>query len=212
MRKTVLLLLFVLGLAAGSLLVGQVRTRRAGETILSVQMHLSAMGVESDTYPSIRATLDFAHHTSHCERSYFDPAYPGSTYHLSAGALDSAQRLLQNANLEGLKDRYTVSRTDQPTSTTVIHTASRTFTVKDYGLEGAAPLPKLYRLVYKLEYSCLDRFPERGAHSVQVSSSPYPSRYLGGYESTRLPCALSAGESGHGHAPISYPTRCQRPH
>jgi len=153
MRKSLLLFLLILGLAAGSLLVGQVRACRVGEEILSVQMHLSAMGVESDTYPSITATLDFAQHTSHCERSYFDPAYPGSTYHLSAGGLDSVQRLLQHADLAKLKDRYSVgNRTDQPTSTTVIRTASRTFTINDYGLEGAAPLPTLYRLVYKLEY------------------------------------------------------------
>ncbi|RZJ93161.1 MAG: hypothetical protein EOO60_05625 [Hymenobacter sp.] len=153
MRKTALLFPLLLLLAASSLLVGQVRTRRTGETILSVQMHLSAVGVESDTYPSITATLDFAQHTSRCERSYFDPAYPGSTYHLSTGELDSIQRLLQHADLEGLKHQYSVSnRTDQPTSTTVIRTASRTFTIEDYGLEGEAPLPKLYRLVYKLEY------------------------------------------------------------
>jgi hypothetical protein len=153
MRKIAHLFLLVLGLAAGSLLVGQVRARRAGETILSVQMHLSAVGVESDTYPSITATLNFAQHTSHCERSYFDPVYPGSTYHLSAGELDSVQRLLQHTDLKELKHRYSVNnRTDQPTSTTVICTTSRTFTVEDYGLEGAAPLPKLYRLVYKLEY------------------------------------------------------------
>lgn len=153
MRKTALLFLLVLGLAAGSLLVGQVRTRRTGEPILSVQMHLSAVGVESDTYPSITATLDFTQHTSCCERSYFDPAYSGSTYHLSAGELDSVQRLLRHADLEGLKHRYFVSnRTDQPTSTTVIRTASRTFTIEDYGLEGAAPLPKLYQLVYQLAY------------------------------------------------------------
>lgn len=68
MRKTVLLFLLVLGLASGSLLVGQVRARRAGEPILSVQMHLNDVGVESDTYPYISAALDFVQHANRCER------------------------------------------------------------------------------------------------------------------------------------------------
>jgi hypothetical protein len=131
---------------------GSVQVPRAVDTILSVEMNLSAMGVESDTYPSIAATLDFKQHTNHCERSYFDPAYPSSTYHLSAAELDSVRLLLQQADLAKLKGSYSINRTDQPTSTIVIRTASRTFTIKDYGLEGAVPLPQLYRLVYKLEY------------------------------------------------------------
>lgn len=152
MRKIGLLLLLALGIAAGYLLLKQWQAHRAGDAILSVTMNLSAMGVESDTYPSIAATLDFKQHTSHCERSYFDPAYPSSNYHLSSAELDSVQLVLQQADLENLKSNYSISRTDQPISTTVIRTVSRTFTVRDYGLQGAAPLPKLYRLIYKLEY------------------------------------------------------------
>lgn len=115
-------------------------------------MHLSAFGVESDTYPSITATLDFSRHTSHCERSYFDPAYPGSTYQLSAEELARVQQVLQQTDLAKLKTNYSVGRQfDLPTSTIEIRTVHRTFVIKDYGLKGADPLPKLYRLVYKFE-------------------------------------------------------------
>ena len=156
MGKVIFFLILALGIAASCLLVRKLQAHRAeaSDAILSVEMNLSAIGVESDTYPSIAVTLDFERHTSRCERSYFDPAYPGSTYHLSSEELDSVQLILQQADLKKLKaPQYGVgSRSDQPTSTTVIRTASRTFAIEDYGLEGTAPLPKLYQLVYKLEY------------------------------------------------------------
>jgi hypothetical protein len=115
-------------------------------------MRLSAFGVESDTYPSIAATLNFKHHTSRCERSYYNPAYPSSTYQLSTEEMRKVQQLLQQANLAKLKPNYSTTRTDQPTSTIVICTTSQTFTIKDYGLEGDAPLSEIYHLVYKLEH------------------------------------------------------------
>ena len=116
-------------------------------------MNLSAFGVESDTYPSIAATLNFEQHASYCKRSYYNPAYPTSTYHLSAEEMSQVKSLLQQANLAKLKPYYSIStRSDQPTSTILIRTSSQLFTIKDYGLEGEAPLPEIYRIVYKLEY------------------------------------------------------------
>jgi hypothetical protein len=152
MKITGGLFLLALGIAANCFLVKHWQPHRANDAILSIVMHLDAVGVESDTYPSIAATLDFEHHTSQCKRLYFNPAYPSSTYYLSAAELDSVHLVLQQADLEKLQATYSLSRTDQPTSTLVIRTVRRTFTIQDYGLEGAAPLPQLYQLVYKLEY------------------------------------------------------------
>ena len=115
-------------------------------------MNLSAFGVESDDYPSITATLDFEQHTGHCVRTYYNPAYPNSSYELTANELSQIQQLLQRADLKKLKPSYTTTRTDQPSSITVIQTRTHTFTIKDYGLDGDYPLSELYDLVYKLEY------------------------------------------------------------
>lgn len=153
MWKPAFLLLLLLVVVVSRSAAQQRQAYRPGEVVLNVTMHLSAFGVESDTYPSIAATLDLVHHTSQCERSYFDPAYPSSTYHLSAEALDSVQLLVQQTDWSRLKTNYSLAHQfDLPTSVIVIRMAHRSFTIKDYGLEGASPLPKLYRLVYKFEY------------------------------------------------------------
>lgn len=119
-------------------------------TILKVDMHLSAFGVESDDFPSIDASIDFTHNSSVCYKTYYDPAYKGSTYHLSNGEMSQALALLQKADFESLKKCYRVAKTDQPLSTITVYTDSKTYSIEDYGLQGEYPLQKLYSLVYKL--------------------------------------------------------------
>ena len=154
MRSLFLLIFSVLtlvscgyGSASSDEFVTKLGERRA---ILKVDMHLSAFGVESDDIPSIAASIDFVHNSSECTKTYYNPAFKGSTYHLSSAEISQVLTLLQKADLENLKKRYRVSKTDQHASTITVYTDSKIYSIEDYGLTGAYTLQKLYSLVYKL--------------------------------------------------------------
>jgi hypothetical protein len=119
------------------------------DSVTKVEMNLSAFGVESDNFPSIAVYIDFVKDSSNCEKSYYNPAYKGSTYTLSAVEMKKVLELLQDSDINKLKPEYRVSKSDQPTSTTTIYLGQRKIVVKDYGLEGEHPLQELYKLVYK---------------------------------------------------------------
>lgn len=112
-------------------------------------MHLSAFGVESDDFPSIETYVDFINDSSNCTKTYYNPAFKGSTYKLSHEEIKKVLELLQNSDLSKLKKEYSVSKTDQPTSTLIIYTDKQIYKIKDYGLEGDTPLTDLYKIVYK---------------------------------------------------------------
>ena len=119
------------------------------ETIVKIEMSLSAFGVESDDFPSIDAVIDFSKDTSVCLKSYYNPTYKASTYSLSKTEMTDILNLLKISDLQKLKTEYKVSRTDQPSSKTVIYTTKTKYTISDYGLEGEYPLKELYKIVYK---------------------------------------------------------------
>ena len=119
------------------------------DSVVKVEMDLSSFGVESDDFPSIKAVIDFTHDTSNCVKSFYNPAYKGSTYSFTKDEMLSIKKLLNISDLEKLKAEYDVSKTDQPTSTTKIFTAKKTFVFKDYGLEGDYPLKELYKIIYR---------------------------------------------------------------
>jgi hypothetical protein len=112
-------------------------------------MNLSAFGVESDSFPSINAIIDFSKDTSICVKSFDNPAYKGSAYSLTKSEMNSILKFLKIADLDKLKKEYSVGKTDQPSSKTKIYTIKKTFIVDDYGLEGDYPLQELYKIVYK---------------------------------------------------------------
>ena len=119
------------------------------DSIIKIEMNLSAFGVESDNFPSIAAYIDFKGDSGTCTRSYYDPSLKASVYYLSKNEIESVLGLLKNSDLKKLKDEYKIEKTDQPTSTTIIYTTKEKFTIKDYGLKGEYPLTELYRIVYK---------------------------------------------------------------
>ncbi len=119
-------------------------------SILKIEMHLSAFGVESDNFPSIEAYIDFKKDSSNCEKSYYNPAFKTSNYKLSSTEIKKVFDLLQNADLPKLRNEYTVNKSDQPTSIIIIYTNKQNVEIKDYGLEGDYPLQDLYKIVYKL--------------------------------------------------------------
>ncbi|HWI91060.1 MAG TPA: hypothetical protein VNT20_07285 [Flavisolibacter sp.] len=112
-------------------------------------MKLSAFGVEADDFPSIEAHIDFLNDSSRCEKTYYNPAFKPSTYRLISTEIKKVLRLLRMTDINKLKTEYSVSKTDQPTSTTTIYFGQRTFVVNDYGLAGDYPLQELYKIVYK---------------------------------------------------------------
>jgi hypothetical protein len=128
----------------------KVTSKQPGVNSISrIEMNLSALGVESDDFPSINATIDFVHNYSSCTKTYYDPAFKGSTYHLSKIESDKVLSLLQKVDLEKLNKHYHIQRPDQPTSTATIYTNNKTYFIEDYGLIGEYPLQEVYEIVYK---------------------------------------------------------------
>lgn len=119
------------------------------ETIVKIEMSLSAFGVESDNFPNIDVVIDFTKGTSSCARTYYNPANKGSTYSLDKTEMTNILSLLKISDVQKLKQEYKISRTDQPSSTTVIYTTKTKYVISDYGLEGEYPLKELYKIVFK---------------------------------------------------------------
>jgi hypothetical protein len=124
-------------------------TKTITDSITRVEMNLSAFGVEADDFPSIAAHIDFLNDSSSCEKTYYNPAFKPSMYRLTSPEIKKVLQLLREADFDKLKTNYSVSKTDQPTSTTTIYFGQRTFVIKDYGLKGDDPLQELYKIVYK---------------------------------------------------------------
>lgn len=147
MKRQLFILIFFI---AFTTLTGYGQTsQKDTETIVKIEMNLSAFGVESDDFPSIDAVIDFSKDTSICVKSYYNPSYKGSTYSLTKTELTDILDLLGISDVQKLKPEYKVSRTDQPNSTTTIYTTKTKYVIKDYGLEGEYPLKELYKIVYK---------------------------------------------------------------
>ena len=119
------------------------------DSIVKVEMNLSAFGVESDDFPSIKAYVNFQTDSSNCEKSFYNPAYKNSTYYLSKAEIQQILKILMNSDVEKLKREFKVQSTDQPTSTITIYTSTKKIIIKDYGLKGDSPLQELYKVVYK---------------------------------------------------------------
>jgi len=124
-------------------------TKPITDSITRLEMNLNAFGVEADNFPSIEAHIDFLNNSSRCEKTYYNPAFKPSTYKLTSTEIKKVLQLLRATDFTKLKTEYSVSKTDQPTSTITIHLGQRTFIIKDYGLEGEYPLQELYKIVYK---------------------------------------------------------------
>lgn len=121
------------------------------DSIIRIEMHLSAFGVESDFFPSIDVLIDFKTGSSYCKRSYYNPKYKMSSYTLSKEEMQKIQSLLNIKRLGQLKANYTRQVIDQPKSVARIYTTKKEFIFSDYGLIGTFPLSELYKVVYKFE-------------------------------------------------------------
>lgn len=125
------------------------QTKAEPDSILKIEMELSAFGVEADDVPSIIAYLDFSKDSSHCVKSFYNPAYKGSVYSLSKAEMKAVFQLLKIEDLQKLKSEYKTDKTDQARSKITIYTAKTKYTIDDYGLVGGYPLRELYKIVYK---------------------------------------------------------------
>src|ERR1043166_8131599 len=72
------------------------------DSIVRIEMNLSAFGVESDDFPSINVLIDFTHDTSSCVKYFYNPAYKGSTYSLTKNEIIEVKKLLKISDLEKL--------------------------------------------------------------------------------------------------------------
>lgn len=121
------------------------------ETIIKIEMNLNAFGVESDDFPSIQTEIDFSKRSSNCIKTYYNPTFKDSIYSLSKSDLKKILGLINISDLKKLRKKYSVSKTDQPSSTTIIYTNKAKYTINDYGLKGDYPLQDLYEIVYNLK-------------------------------------------------------------
>lgn len=119
------------------------------DSIVKIDMHLSAFGVESDDFPTIDAHIDFIHGKSNCEKTFYDPKYKGSIYSLTKSEMQAILNLVKIPDLKNLQGKYEYNATDQPTSTTIVYTTKTRYMVVDYGLIAPQPLKDLYKIVYK---------------------------------------------------------------
>jgi hypothetical protein len=118
--------------------------------IIKIEMRLSAFGVKSDDFPTIDVFINFPKDSSHCVKSFYNPAYEGSSYILTKTEMNSILKLLKIQNLEKHKREYSVDFSNQPRSQTIIYTTKKRYIIDDYGLKGSYPLQELYKIVYKL--------------------------------------------------------------
>ena len=130
----------------------QANPRNIKDSIIRIHMKLSAFGVESNYVPNIDADIDFINNSSTCKKSYYNPALKDSLYTLNKDEMKYIAGILNDSILDKLKKEYKAPKSDQPTSTVIITTKMKTYTIVDYGLVGDYPMPELYRIVYKLGY------------------------------------------------------------
>lgn len=119
------------------------------DSILKLEMNLSAFGVEADDFPSITVFIDFTKDSSSCSTSYYNPAYKGRDYMLTKEEIKRVFDLLNKTDLTKLKTKYTCNKSDQPSSTTTIYTSNQKYNINDYGLLADEPLKEIYKIVYK---------------------------------------------------------------
>jgi hypothetical protein len=127
------------------------RPRSSEHQVLKIEMFLNAFGVETDGFPTINATIDFAEDTSSCHVSYYEPWLKEKQYSLSKQQRDTLRELLITNDLKTFKKDYYKEATDQPTSTTTIYFSRDTLEIKDYGLLAEFPVSEFYRIVYDLK-------------------------------------------------------------
>ena len=121
------------------------------DTITKIEMFLNAFGVESDGFPTIKATLNFKTHRSICKVSCNEPQLNSKRYSLTQKEMRAILSILEKFDLKQLKKEYSAEETDRPTSTITIYTVKGKFEIKDHGLIGEYPLNILYTIVYKLK-------------------------------------------------------------
>lgn len=126
--------------------------QKTGQYVLKIEMDLSSFGVESEGYPSVHAFINLTTDSSNCKKSYYDLKYQDSAYSLSKKEMRQIHKILDNTDLEKLKNKYSVDRSDQPKSTITFYTNSKKIVVEDYGLNGEYPLKDLYKIVYKTNF------------------------------------------------------------
>ncbi len=126
-----------------------INNNESKDSIFKIEMNLSAFGVESDGFPSIKVLIDFSKNSSTCIKTFYNPANKSSTYSLTKDEMNTILKLLKISELEKLKKEYKMEKTDQPRSKTIIYTRKTKFTIDDYGLKGAYPLQELYKIVFK---------------------------------------------------------------
>lgn len=119
------------------------------DSILKIEMNLSALGVESDDFPSIDVVIDFLSDSSYCRKWFYNAANKDSIYALTKTETQRVLSLLKISDLQKLKAEYNLRISDQPRSKTTVYTRKNTFIIDDYGLQGEYPLQELYKIVYK---------------------------------------------------------------
>ena len=150
MRLLTIIFVFIIGLKNGlHSNSGFKSVYVAKDSILKVEMSLSAFGVESDHFPSIDVVIDFSKDTSICKKWYDNPAYKKFNYSLSKAEISIVYNLLNISQLDKLRKEYHTNLSDQPTSKTIIYTTKKVFIINDYGLKGDKPLQEMYKIVYK---------------------------------------------------------------
>lgn len=116
----------------------------------SLEMRLSAYGVESDDFPCIDIMINYLNHTSHCRKWFYSPEHTDSIYSLTENDMQKILHTLVSADLEKLAKEYKTQTVDLPSSKTIVYSRKKVLTFNDYGLIAPNPLKEIYKIAYKL--------------------------------------------------------------
>ncbi len=138
------------------------RTPKAAgnDTIVKLEMHLSAMGVESEGFPNVDVVIDLKADTGNGSKWYFEPFFQPEKYSFSKADIKKVLGMIDTADLDRIKrERVTTRRTatDQPTATTIItYTSGRKLVLDDYGMVCTGPMRDIYLLVFRYRSEPID--------------------------------------------------------
>ncbi len=116
--------------------------------IQKIEMNLDSYGVEGD-YPNIVGEINFYKKQSSFYKSFFNPSLKDSSYSLTKNEIDTIYQLFDFKNGINFNSKYSVDKTDQPTSRIKIYTNKLIYEIEDYGLTANSRLNKIYSIAYK---------------------------------------------------------------
>lgn len=115
--------------------------------IKSIEISISAFGVESDYFPSVFCSINYEKNESVFTESYYNPALKGKKTTMTISEMNVIKKIISYCDLNSLNvwDKTTIS--DQATGIIKVNYNDTFFQVEDYGLDGSLTAQTLFILL-----------------------------------------------------------------